>query len=511
MSAMRVRHIVAGAIVAVLLLLLMFGGGAVSEADDTGTLSATPSTISIAVLAGSSQSSPPVSVEIVATQAIPTSTALGASMLGDLVRDDSAARIPRSDIQVTVTRDPADQTNESFVLTFTPSLNGAGAGKYSGSIRVTGPGVTPLTIPVTLTVQGGEWGWVLLILVLGLLVGWLLKWYTDAGSKLSAQTRRFASARRKIGDVPAQNLPKFVLDELADVTEGLNDADQAKAEAALTLLEGQVGGLTAVTDAVANLRASIAVHQSEIAKQGLGVGQLVVNEARRLGDALNESADLAAAKTAITTLLEHAAAIGTCLLAAGDQAHAAVLDLYCQDRFDDALAAFKSPPAAGGAAGAGGVAAGGAAAGGGAAGGGAAGGVAGAAPVGAPGAGAANPTQLQNLVDHANYLQSVLTTPAGSNPPTAPSGVPPVGANAVPAGEGPLARAWRWFLRWLPFFIGILTTGIIALIGLKTQWASDLTFGAGGFIDYVALFLWGVAAFVTGKTLTDFLSTVVSK
>ena len=70
---------------------------------------------------------------------------------------------------------------------------------------------------------------------------------------------------------------------------------------------------------------------------------------------------------------------------------------------------------------------------------------------------------------------------------------------------------WRVFLGWLPFIIGILTVIIIALIGLKTQWASNLTFGSGGAIDYIALFLWGVAAFVTGKTLSDFLSTVVSK
>ena len=115
------------------------------------------------------------------------------------------------------------------------------------------------------------------------------------------------------------------------------------------------------------------------------------------------------------------------------------------------------------------------------------------------------------MADHASYLQAVLTTPAGGPPPTAPAGVAPVGARAAAAGEAPLERFWRWFLHWLPFLIGILTTVIIGLIGLKTQWATDLTFGAGGFIDYVALFLWGVAAFVTGKTLTDFLGTVVSK
>jgi hypothetical protein len=37
-----------------------------------------------------------------------------------------------------------------------------------------------------------------------------------------------------------------------------------------------------------------------------------------------------------------------------------------------------------------------------------------------------------------------------------------------------------------------------------------VVFGSGGLSDEVALFLWGVAAFVTGKTVSDFLSKVVS-
>ena len=58
---------------------------------------------------------------------------------------------------------------------------------------------------------------------------------------------------------------------------------------------------------------------------------------------------------------------------------------------------------------------------------------------------------------------------------------------------------------------GVVTVIIIGLIGLRTQWSSNVTFGSGGVADDIALFVWGVAAFVTGKTLSDFLSTVVSR
>jgi hypothetical protein len=61
-----------------------------------------------------------------------------------------------------------------------------------------------------------------------------------------------------------------------------------------------------------------------------------------------------------------------------------------------------------------------------------------------------------------------------------------------------LATLWRTFLGWwLPLIIGIVTAVIIAVIGLKTQWASNLTFGSGGGIDYIALFLWA------GRSIRD--------
>jgi hypothetical protein len=119
---------------------------------------------------------------------------------------------------------------------------------------------------------------------------------------------------------------------------------------------------------------------------------------------------------------------------------------------------------------------------------------------------AANPERLQSLLRKATYLEATLAGPDVKPPAPAPAvAIHPANRQAK------IGAAWRIFLGWLPLIIGIVIVVIIALIGLKTQWASDLTFGSGGVIDYVALFLWGVAAFVTGKTLSDFLSTVVSQ
>jgi hypothetical protein len=465
-------------------LLLVLGSAGTSFAQGKpADLTATPTAVTIMVPAH--HQNQPVSVEIISSQAIPATDKLGASMLGDLVRDDSAARIPRSAVQISITPDNSDATSESFVLTLMPNLSGVDPGKYSGNIRVTGPNANPLIVPVTMSIQGGSWFGVLALLLVGLLVGWLLKWYTDAGSKLAVETRRYSGILRKIGDTPAANMPKFMLDELGDVTQGFNHADQAKVDAALTLLEGQAGGLAAVTDVVGHLRDSIQAHDSEIQQQRLAFDQIPTNERRRLNDALNEAPDLATAKTGVSGLLTCAIAITTCLQHATDTGDADVLTLFDQDRFDDALGAFNSlqaaapasPPAAAAAAAA-------------------------APAVG----GAANPARLQSLLRTGIHLEDALAAPGGA-------ALPPVRGVAARAAKWPMTNgaAWRVFLGWLPFIIGILTVIIIALIGLKTQWASNLTFGSGGAIDYIALFLWGVAAFVTGKTLSDFLSTVVSK
>jgi len=478
------RHVLARWTISALglTLPLVLGSAGPSTAQDTpADLIATPAAITVTILAH--QKSQPVSVAIIASHAIPAADQLGASVLGDFVRDDSAARIPASAMQVSVTRDKTDPTNESFVLTLTPDLSGVDPGKYSGSIRVAGTGVNPLVVPVTMSIQGGSWFGALALLLFGLLVGWVLKWYTDAGSKLAAETHRYNSVLRKIGDIPTANLPKFILDELGDVIQGFNAADQARVDASLTLLEGQVGGLAAVTDSVGHLRDSIQAHDSEIQQRGLPFGRIPENERRRLNDTLNEAADLTTAKTELSDLLACATSITVCLQNAADAGHAAVLTLYDQDRFTEALTQFNNLPAPAPSAGPP------------------------AAAVAAAAGGAANPVRLQSLLTKGRYLEAVLTTPAGARPPAAP------GAAAAPQAmqQTGAAAAWRAFLGWLPLIIGIVTAIIIALIGLKTQWASNLTFGSGGVTDDVALFLWGVAAFVTGKTLSDFLSTVVSR
>jgi hypothetical protein len=327
------------------LLLVAVAAPATSLAQDAtpADLTATPAGMTVTILAH--HAAQPVSVAITASGAIPPSDTLGGAILGDLVRDDSAARIPRSALQVAVSRDANDSSNETFVLTITPDLSGVDPGMYSGNVRVSGPGVNPLVVPVTLSIQGGWWLGVLALLLLGLLVGWVLKWYADAGSKLATETRRYNAVLRKIGDTPTSNLPKFVLDELGDVTQGFNDADQAKVDVALTLLEAQVTGLAAVTDAVAHLRDSIQAHTDEIGQQGLALPRIPENERRRLNDALNEAGDLDTAKTPLTDLLTHADAITRCLQRAADPAVAAVLAAYDQDRFADALNAFHNLPA----------------------------------------------------------------------------------------------------------------------------------------------------------------------
>jgi len=92
------------------LLLVLGSAGTSSAQSKPADLTATPASVTIMVPAH--HQSQPVSVEIISSQAIPATDKLGASMLGDLVRDDSAARIPRSGVQVSVTPDNTDATND---------------------------------------------------------------------------------------------------------------------------------------------------------------------------------------------------------------------------------------------------------------------------------------------------------------------------------------------------------------------------------------------------------------
>jgi hypothetical protein len=174
-------------------------------------------------------------------------------------------------------------------------------------------------------------------------------------------------------------------------------------------------------------------------------------------------------------------AITNCLQNTADAGHARVLHLYNDDRFDDALNAYRALPAPSAPAE---VAAGAVADG-----------------------GAANPARLQSLWTIGTELERRM---AGSGWQ---------GSAAATGDFGPAAdswrmdagRRWRSFLgKGLPLLIGALSVLVLALIGLKTQWSSNLVFGSGGIIDDVALFLWGVAAFVTGKTVSDFLTTMTS-
>jgi hypothetical protein len=465
-----------------LAVFLVLGSAGTSFAQGTpADLTAVPTAVTVTILA--QHQSQPISVAVTASQAIPATDTLGASVLGDLVRDDSAARIPRSAVQVSIARDANDPTNKTFWLTLTPNLSGIDPGKYTGNVQVTGPDVNPLIVPVTMIIQGGSWLGALALLLLGLLLGWALKWYADSGSKLAAETRRYNRILGRIGDTATANMPRFVLDELDDVTQGFNDVDQAKVDAALTLLEGQIGGLAAVTDVVGHLRDSILAHDSEIQQQGLGFGQIKTNERRQLNDALNEATDLSTAKQSVSELLVHATAITICLQNAADAGYNNVLTLYDQDRFDDALNEFQKLPAP----------------------------PQQAASVAAVGTrprvgGAIDPARLQSLLNAGAHLQAALAAPVGGPPPAGPG----LAAPATNRRTNP-AAAMRAFLRWLPLIMGVVTVLVLALIGLKTQWASNLTFGSGGVWDYVALFVWGVAAFVTGKTLSDFLSRVVSQ
>jgi hypothetical protein len=466
-----------------LVLILVFGSTGVSVAQGApADLTANPSAITVNIPARHQIST--VSTEVIASQAIPDNVTLGGYLLGDLIRDDSAARISPSALAINLIKDHSDTSGESFTLTITPDLSGIEPGRYTGTIRVTGPGVNPLLVPVTISIQGGTWYWVLFWLLLGLVVGWLLKWYPTTGSKLAADTRRYSSIRREIAGMSAADIPRCVIDELGNVIQGFDNADEATVNQALTSLEGQVGDLRFVTDVVAQLRDAISAHESEIQKQGLSEDQIPVNERRRLNDALNEAADLTTARASLKSLLDFSNAITSCLQNASDLASRTALDDFNRNLFDAGLAAAGKVT---GAAGAG-------------------------SPPGSAAAtdgGAIDAGRLQTLLLTGREMKKALDSPPGTLPP--PSPPMPATRSRAEKWRQRIGSLWRHVLGMLPVLIGLITVFLIALVGLQSQYATNQTFGSGGAIDYTVVFLWGVAALVTGKTVTDFLSNAASK
>lgn len=396
-------------------------------------------------------------IEVDASQSIPRGATLSVIPLGDLTPSEGNRSLPYWVISGMATSDPTDPT--LVRLTVKVDLSKAGAleaGAYAGGVRILGTGITSLTVPVSVSLKSSWWWLAFLVLILGLGVGYIFKLNTGIGAKFRPLQRRYENIRRQyvwLAEHPSELEVSYRNLEAAIASWDL-DAASAEADA----IEKSLAAFVRLQPIFARARSEIAA-QGAAAAAFPDVSRLMDLETRKLDEAVDDTwPDPTAKEGAARTLLTQITFVGY-MLRDDPVAFEPALRLFLQDRFDEGTTKGKEIADAGGK---GSV-------------------VTGALAAAAPG-------QL-----------------APNSPPTV-AGRPA----ARSLRRGRLRTTSKAFLyeRVLPPIVGVATTAIIVAVGFETQYINKPTFGFGGFGDWLALFVWGFVAGLSGKAVTEYTQQI---
>src|SRR5438132_4785929 len=123
----------------------------------------------------------------------PAASDASAYLLGDLSRVDGSAQLSsdRVSVKATVGQTLAGSTEAPVEVSLRVDPGNTQPGSYEGAIRIVSGNAEPVTLPVTITLQGGP-GWlVAILLAVGAVLGVFTKWLSEVGSVLSDANRRF--------------------------------------------------------------------------------------------------------------------------------------------------------------------------------------------------------------------------------------------------------------------------------------------------------------------------------
>ncbi len=456
-----------------MIVLLAFIGAVLTSAIAfADTIKLTPRADSVPFAFGSDRNSQTKDIPLEAPAPIPSEqfSQLKAAPEGDLATSDQTVSLPQSVVTPSLSPDPAFA--DVIHLKVTVNLSSTDrfkSGEFTGRVRVAGAGFDSQDIPLVVTLRSGPAWWALGLLIVGVAFGYLYKWNAEVGKKVSPLDRRYRILRRKL--LPGGSLPPRLSEEMQDIDFALGSWDVDTATGKINEVDAGFDSVMDDLRSVAEIETEIAAHRAflknhvDAAGPGPSIPDLEAVRLRRLAEDVWPKPNDAQAPLA--KLYEQVVMVSF-MMNTDPSKYGDALMLYAQDRFDEgfdkakSIASGEHPTTA----------------------------ALMARTFGAPLTVLASAKQSDSLREWIGgrwqtFLAFFRQTP------------------------GRWGRIKRWSAeRFLPLLLGVAAAVAIGLVGWSSQYLKKPTFGAAGFGDWLALFLWGFAAGFSGKALSEYAKPV---
>jgi hypothetical protein len=398
-------------------------------------------------------------IEIDASQAIPSAVSLQAISVGDLTPSEGARALPYSILSAQAQPVAEDPTLVRLTVTVDLSkVRTLQAGEYTGALRILGPGVTPVSVPVSVSLKSGWPVLAFLVLILGLGVGYLFKLNSDIGAKFRPLRLRYENIRRRYHGLAEK--PAALTDAFGDLEEAMGRWDLDTAAAKAEAIEKDLPMLVRMANVIGRARSELVIQsRSQAAFQD--TDRLIQAERDRLDTAVSGAWPDPASKEADVRKLVAQVVFVSYMLRTDPKTYEPALRLFVQDRFDEGEEKGKE---------------------------------------------IADKQGAGTTVGDA--MAEVASAPRFA-PTPAPSTTGRLRAVLLRKQRGVrTSPKVVFFERILPLAVGAATAAIILAVGFQSQYINKATFGFGGFGDWLALFLWGFVAGVSGKAVSEYAQQV---
>ncbi len=440
---------------------LMWAGAGAQRAiaQATGPTTLTPTAKQVVFEFGTSRGSQSKTIEVDASADVSTAN-LQVLSVSDLTPSEGAQSLPFGVLRGKAIPETADPTIVQLTVTVDLSKVAAlKAGSYTGSLRVFGTNVTPISIPVSVSIKSGFASLAVLVLIIGLGVGYLFRLNTQVGIKMRPVLQRADRIRHQVGQLSEE--PKGLKADLDQLDQAIASWQADAATAAADLIEKGLPALAQLADAIGRARAEVAV-QSRTQTAYKSLQEVVDAENAKLTDALDRAWPDPASMGSEVSKLASQIALVSWILRTDPEAkkYGPALDLFGMAKFDEGEQKTKE--------------------------------IADSENVG---------SVASDLMASAAMAASLAPT-TGLVSPVRPRFL----RRAMRKGQiGRISKVAAVLFEWvLPIFVGVAGAAIIAVIGFQSQYLKNAIFGFGGFGDWLSLFLWGFVAGVSGKAVADY-------
>jgi len=373
-------------------------------------------------------------------------------VLGDLTRDDNKATLAAANVTASLTATPNGRsgTLNDITLSIRVDRQGTAPGVFSGAVFVAGDDGGSLTIPLTVTLQGGSWWIVLIIVLVGSLLGYVTKWLSDTGSALSSARQRYIRDTNQLSAL-WPSVPDPAKSQLSNVELALNQLDPSAASLALDVFEKNQANIAKQAGLLSDTSARLRVQRGLLLDSpNLTNGSsAIAAEQDQMSQYLRETQpDDANALTNFDTFRTQVAGFTDLLrqYPSAQGVHKQALEQAAQE--------YASGQFASG---------------------------------------------LQDIIATSKQAPFAMTA-SGAPPPPAPAG----GVARV------VGKAGTTLVDLQPILTPLLVAALTALLGIQTLFFANPTFGANP-TDYLVSFGWGYGLQLAGTTITQIGSNLAAR